>query len=157
MARIDVDKNIPSNCGCYDTSDVPSHLTREEKDLLLKDLCARLPFNVRMYDIDVTLPKIDLWLRGLTYEGSVMVGDDGRGLECSSVGAYLPYLFPLSSMTEEQEIEYHTTCVATTTEWGYDIYYDSVDSVDWLNKNHFDYRGLIEKGLAIDATGKNIY
>lgn len=140
----EVDKNITSTRGCYDISDVPSHLTREEKDLLLKDLCARLPFNVRMYDIDVTLPKIDLWLRGITYEGSVMVGDDGRGLECSSVGAYLPYLFPLSSMTEEQDKEF--MCIPS----GY-------PSIDWFNKNHFDYRGLIEKGLAIDATGKNIY
>ena len=35
--------------------------------------------------------------------------------------------------------------------------YPNSDAIDWLNKNHFDYRGLIEKGLAIDATGKNIY
>ena len=155
-----------------DINDVPSHLTREEKDLLLKDLCARLPFNVRMYDIDVTMPKIDLWLRGLTYEGSVMVGDDGRGLECSSVGAYLPYLFSLSSMTEEQKYDFYCRFVENQIDFDdfKEFYLDggmwhklltSLDDfgsiIDWFHKNHFDYRGLIPMGLAIDATGLNIY
>ena len=62
---------------------------------------------------------------------------------------YKPYLFPLSSMTEEQKKEWLYTLSSD-----YNITYDTVD---WLNKNHFDYRGLIEKGLAIDATGLNIY
>ena len=60
-----------------------------------------------------------------------------------------PYLFSLSSMTKEQEKEWLYTLSSD-----YNITYDTVD---WLNKNHFDYRGLIEKGLAIDATGLNIY
>lgn len=145
---------------------VPSRLTQEQKDLLLDDLCARLPFNVRMYDIDVTLPKIDLWLRGLTYEGSVMVGDDGRGLECSSVGAYLPYLFPLSSMTKEQKNRFpfpYSFLEALIDGGGYFAedecitLNDMIDVVQWCYKHHFDINGLIPMGLAIDATGKNIY
>lgn len=122
-------------------------MTQSEKELLLKDLCARLPYGVKLYHIstnDISILEI--------------IGKDFiDGNIHDIIGNFKPYLFPLSSMTEEQEIEYHKTCDATTTEWGYDIYYDSVDSIDWLNKNHFDYQGLIEKGLAIDATGKNIY
>lgn len=56
-------------------------------------------------------------------------------------------------MTEEQKNEYQHI----TERWMYDSSYSISDSLDWLNKNHFDYRGLIEKGLAIDATGLNIY
>ena len=63
------------------------------------------------------------------------------------------YLLPLSSMTEEQKKEYQYI----TERWMNDPAYSIGDSTDWLNKNHFDYRGLIEKGLAIDATGLNIY
>ena len=63
-----------------------------------------------------------------------------------------PYLFPLSSMTEEQEKEYNNL---NYYELG--CFPHSEEALDYLTKNHFDYRGLIEKGLAIDATGKNIY
>ena len=63
------------------------------------------------------------------------------------------YLLPLSSMTEEQKKEYQYI----TERWMNDPVYSISDSTDWLNKHHFDYRGLIEKGLAIDATGLNIY
>lgn len=60
---------------------------------------------------------------------------------------------PLSSMTEEQKREYQYI----TERWMYDSSYSISDSTDWLNKNHFDYRNLIDKNLAIDATGLNIY
>ena len=66
---------------------------------------------------------------------------------------YKPYLFPLSSMTEEQKQEYQHI----TERWMYDSFYSISDSTDWLNAHHFDYRGIIEKGLAIDATNLNIY
>ena len=77
-----------------------------------------------------------------------------------------PYLFPLSSMTEDQR-KYITDRWGINEEFDFEIkpdwgeYFvelgDIVDFIDWLNENHFDYRGLIEKGLAIDATGLNIY
>lgn len=77
---------------------------------------------------------------------------------------YKPYLFPLSSMTEEQEREYNTLRdFVYSHHYEYeDIVedmglYDNWRSIDYLNAHHFDYRGLIEKGLAIDATGLNIY
>ena len=83
-----------------------------------------------------------------------------------------PYLFPLSSMTEEQRQEFLSVagyerreedCGRHTETYYYDMvghehnFYPNSDAIDWLNKNHFDYRGLIEKGLAIDATGLNVY
>ena len=69
-------------------------------------------------------------------------------------GEYIkPYLFPLSSMTEEQKQDYQHI----TERWMYDSLYSISESTDWLNAHHFDYRGLIEKSLALDATGLNIY
>lgn len=62
-----------------------------------------------------------------------------------------PYLFPLSSMTNEQNIEYLKTCK------GGNNYCPTSKTFDWCYKNHFDYRGLIPMGLANDATGLNIY
>lgn len=68
-------------------------------------------------------------------------------------------------MTEEQRKEYESLCIKETSECGdltgffytKDYYYDTAESIDYLYKNNFDYRGLIEKGLAIDATNLNIY
>ena len=65
-----------------------------------------------------------------------------------------PCLFPLSSMTEEQRKEFDTTLKYLPAE-EIDIW--TLNTYDWCDKNHFDYRGLIKKGLAIDATNKNIY
>ena len=65
---------------------------------------------------------------------------------------YKPYLFPLSSMTDEQEEEYNDL---NCYELG--CFPHTEEALDYLIKNHFDYRGLIEKGLAIDATNLNIY
>ena len=79
---------------------------------------------------------------------------------------YKPYLFPLSSMTEEQK-KYITDKWSINEEFNFEIdtnwgeYFvelgDTVDFINWLNENHFDYNGLIPMGLAIDATGLNIY
>ena len=97
------------------------------------------------------------------------------GYECVDVEDYKPYLFPLSSMTEEQFVELkvfadliYESDTLELVEWNdnyktLEFWLEEVPSYcvikvfDWLNKNHFDYRGLIEKGLAIDATGLNIY
>ena len=79
-----------------------------------------------------------------------------------------PYLFPLSSMTEEQQEEfdriyaYDMQVVANNLKnrldgKPYETNLGHYRHIDWLNANHFDYRGLIPKGLAIDATGLNIY
>ena len=124
-------------------------MTQENKELLLKDLCARLPYHVRL----------KVWLKDGTTEDGVLdlkhnYGDVLREeFYYNKIIDIKPYLFPMSSMTEEQKQEYQYL----TERWMYDSSYSIGDSVDWLNAHHFDYRCLIEKGLAIDATGLNIY
>ena len=123
-------------------------MTQEEKDLLLKDLCARLFYGAKIklirWDIDEGI-----------YINTTLEPDDIERLLNDKDGdiEIKPYLFSLSSMTNEQKEEYQYI----TERWMNDPSYSISDSTDWLNKNHFDYRGLIEKELAIDATGKNIY
>lgn len=135
-------------------------MTQEEKELLLQDLCARLPYGVKLQNIHdpesiVKLRSIDFddycyEIMFYTYEGKALtVCDRSKLLRRGKVLRYKPYLFPLSSITIDQ---WNDLGEFTTN----DISYVGAN-VDWFNKNHFDYRGLIEKGLAIDATGLNIY
>ena len=130
-------------------------MTQEDKQLLLKDLSARLPYGVKCI---VTKSRTEEGQKGdvgkigwVSLEGVDCIGD--REPFFSEFGNFKPYLIPLSSMTEKQKKEYQYI----TERWMYDSSYSISDSTDWLNKNHFDYRGIIEKGLAIDATGLNIY
>ena len=140
-------------------------MTQEDKELLLKDLCARLDTNLvcsiyRTDDEGVGYRdeilhgycKGDIWYEFYFREDCSIGIDD--------VSKIKPYLFPLSSMSEEQckELEeidpefYSLICENGEI-------YVSMDlrGYDWLNENHFDYRGLIPKGLALNATGLNIY
>jgi hypothetical protein len=117
-------------------------MTQNDKDLLLKDLCARLPYGVKgnyQNSDDELLMKVTITYGSLKPNGMVMTGD------------IKPYLFPLSSMTEEQKDIFGKLW------WNTHGLNMAMHAIDYLNKNHFDYRGLIEKGLAIDATGLNIY
>ena len=129
-------------------------MTQEEKDLLIKDLCARLPYHTR----------VKVWLKdGTTEEGALDLehnyGDVLRdAFYYNKIVKIKPYLFPLSSMTEEQYDQlYIDSRVKNDSIDILDALANDMDAIDWLNKNHFDWRGLIEKGLAIDATGLNIY
>ena len=126
----------------------------EEKNLLLKDLCTRLPYGVRYRHFTWNDEYGETYIAAQIYS----INTDGYVKNCHDdetvyIDNIRPYLFPLSSMTEEQKKEYQYI----TERWMYDPAYSISDSIDWLNKHHFDYRGLIEKGLAIDATGLNIY
>lgn len=131
-------------------------MTQGEKELLLKDLCARLPYGVKIEVIEnndfSSIEELDCYYLN-------RVGNNFYSIK--------PYLFPLSSMTEKQYKEFirisgwdidievvrqgKFSCIGYV---GLDYLYDAVD---WLNANHFDYRGLIPKGLANDATNLNIY
>ena len=123
-------------------------MTQEDKELLLKDLCARLPYSVKINENI----QGDFTVIGLTMERVFTTCETEGCHNDFPVECVKPYLFPLSSMTEEQEKEYNNL---NCYELG--CFPHSEEAFDWLNKNHFDYRGLIEKGLAIDATGLNIY
>ena len=114
-------------------------MTQEHKELLLNDLCARLPYGIRAFYYGV-----EDEIESITLDGYIKIGKYSLPIE-----QIKPYLFPLTSMTKEQEKEWFYTLSSD--------YHITYDTVDWCNKNHFDYRDLIEKGLAIDATNLNIY
>ena len=144
-------------------------MTQNEKDLLVKDLCARLDTNL-VCSINRTDDE------GVGYRDEILHGyckgdiwyefyfreDCSIGID--SVSKIKPYLFPLSSMTEEQKNDCpisETNLNIINSNIGYGIiempWRLSYLFTDWCNKNHFDYRGLIPMGLANDATGLNIY
>ena len=122
------------------------------KKLLIKDLSSRLPYNVicqvEFKESGKYNSKVML-LSGIFTDEAYFTTKGGSIYS----NEYKPYLFPLSSMTEEQKQEYQHI----TERWMYDSSYSISDSIDWLNANHFDYRNLIQMNLAIDATGLNIY
>ena len=123
-------------------------MTQEDKELLLKDLCARLPYSVKINENT----QGDFTVIGLTTERVFTTCETEGCHNDFPIECVKPYLFPLSSMTEEQEKEYNDL---NCYELG--CFPHSEEALDYLTKNHFDYRYLIEKGLAIDATGLNIY
>lgn len=142
-------------------------MTQEEKDLLLKDLCGRLTCDVKAFLEN----KSDIGI----VSGISRCPDGDIYVYCRGLGTYdldeiKPYLFPLSSMTNEQQEELYILLGNESV--GFQHYdnafldkdgYSEVSmisilkGIDWLNANHFDYRGLIEKSLALDATNLNIY
>ena len=145
-------------------------MTQKEKDLLLKDLCARLPYGVKglvTFNRNPSISKIqeDRIIDGKLYDRFAKFQDSWYDNVTIK-----PYLFPLSSMTEEQKsyLYFNTKfdvdrfgCLVVKIDEDDNYFYTDISDytslIDWLNKNNFDYRGLIEKGLAIDATGLNIY
>lgn len=118
-------------------------MTKENKELLYVDLSARLPYSVMIEVVeDNDFKHVEV-------------------LDCyyldrvnNKFYSIKPYLFPLSSMTEREEKEYKLIYASLMLDMGNEA---AVILVDWLNIHHFDYRGLIPKGLAIDATNLNIY
>ena len=122
-------------------------MTQKEKELLLKDLCARLPYGIKVNN-EI---QGDFKIYGICENFAF-----GRNEVCHidfNIEKIKPYLFPLSSMTEEQkrEREAHFTCMK------HDMSFSICRYMEWCYKNHLDINGLIPKGFAIDATGLNIY
>lgn len=118
----------------------------EDQDLLLKDLCSRLPYWVKC------IVKSDGYvgvISSIESQYGVVTFDDGRQEEICDIK---PCLYPLSSMTEEQKAELAMLVVGVE-----DLFKSFLIEVEFYHKHHIDYEGLIEKGLAIDATGLSIY
>lgn len=143
-------------------------MTRNEKELLLKDLCGRLRYGVKVKNVNE--PNSIYTLLGVAND-SVMVISADKHTMYLNIERVRPYLFPLSSMTDEQRDELKKyTCPDGTGYFKEDCLCCPINHVgeqipftfmskiiEWLDKNNFDYRGLIPMGSAIDATGKNIY
>ena len=126
-------------------------MTQEDKELLLKDLTARLPYGVKI--------ELTWWVMGEgTYINAALEPDHIEQLLNDEDGdiEIKPYLFPLSRMTEEQKmfLRQQNWCIAISTSGTVET---TIEGINWLNKNHFDYRNLINKNLAIDCTNLNIY
>ena len=124
-------------------------MTQEDKELLLKDLCARLPYKVKVNEAI----HGDFTLIGLTNERVFTTCEIEGCHNDFPIENIKPYLFPMSSMTEEEQRMLDSMCndvemMSRLT--GLKMF---GKAFDWLDKNGFDYRGLIPKGLAIDATG----
>ena len=129
-------------------------MTQEDKELLLKGLCARVPYGVSYRHFTWDDERGEECIAAQIYS----INSDGYVKNCyddetDNIDNVRPYLFPISSMTDKQKDEYQYITERRMNDPEYSIN----DSIDWLNKNHFDHRGLIEKVLAIDATGLNIY
>ena len=161
--------------------EIRSKMKQEDKILLVKDLCSRLPYGVRvchmtsefsgvlhnisvlhMYEGNSDSDKYDIIV---DYVADIDFFGDGYPYE---VEEFKPYLFPLSSISSEQlkevseilgkEVEVFDNYLNIVDHTRNTFSYLELDALfDWFNKNHFDYRNLIEKGLAIDCTNLNIY
>ena len=137
-------------------------MIQEYKELLLKDLCARLPYNVKVqFKINSVIENKYKFIYNVDgeyeyIEKSNLTLDIIKMITNNCIDEIKPYIFPLSNMTEEQKmfLKQQNWCIAISTSGTVET---TVEGIDWLNKNHFDYRGLIEKDLALDATGLNIY
>lgn len=146
----------------------------EDKKLLLKDLSARLPYGVICYwrigsELTLNLTEYNGQLTCINkvevedssyyyYDCYFNVCNDSNGdsfqNEDVPIEIVKPYLRPMSSMTEEEkkELQDKNILIAISTSGNVEI---TINGVDWLNAHYFDYRGLIEKGLAIEVTEEN--
>lgn len=133
----------------------------EERNLLLRDLCARLPYEVKIlhegwnFEWDDELSTVErvvgidnkfIYTKVIDSHNGEEYRDDKWPVDTFDDKLFLR---PMSSMTEEEFDKYEEL------EWSGDFEHLSLPLLDWLNKNMFDYRGLIEKGLAIAVTKDN--
>ena len=134
-------------------------MTQEDKQLLLADLCGRLPYgvfvNIEGFDYDFNGKLVQVYFGNIN-RCSIQVG-------CNisySLEETKPWLRPMSSMTEEEKKEFNDQIYKAkpySDGKSYNVYEVTGLNIDWLNAHHFDYRGLIEKRLAISTEEYNPY
>lgn len=156
-------------------------MIEEDKDLLLKDLSARFPYGIKgqvtiqvpdlkAYDIysghlECKDIDVDVELLGIQEEEIIVSAIDDKYVEIVdtflfSYSDFTPYLRPLSSMTDEEKYELYGVNGVLDVDFEFETYkvvhlLKSHNVIDWFNKHHFDYRGLIEKNLAIEVSKEN--
>ena len=132
-------------------------MTQEDKELLLKDLCSRIPYNVQVV-VNENIEFINT-LDGIDINGYCEVNE-----EVYNINNIKPYLFPLSTISDKiiDEIYNNTgiydICIDSSIHIEIGTKFEDLSKIfDILHKYHIDYRNLIKKGLAINATGSTIY
>ena len=140
-------------------------MKQEEKELLLKDLCSRLPYGVKISVLSWDEREMEYTDRVdvlYSVNGDEYIKSTNEDYDFS-LEDIKPYLFPLSSMTDEQKQYLKNRFCYDWDGEPYDLWKcqieigDADELIDWLHKNHFDYRNLINKNIAIDCTNLNIY
>ena len=150
-------------------------MTQEDKQLLIKDLCARLPYGVKVKYKSEESGNIEIGeIEGIdSNEIHEIYGFYLPDRYIYSVDEFIPYLRPMSTMTKKEIEEYrnlsdevigsygpyHHKFIAHCVRLGIkpDNPHECVDeflnmeAIDWLLAHHFDFRGLIEKDLALEA------
>lgn len=122
-------------------------MTQEDKNILLKDLCARLPYGViadcvgERIKIKYVDPNI-----GMAY-----ISNYNAATKWESIEVIKPYLRPMSSMTEEEDKEWQYYKNAIVESCDEKLEYKIGALYNWFNSHHFDYRGLIPMGLALES------
>jgi hypothetical protein len=139
-------------------------MKKEDKELILKDISGRLVYNVKCYIPESNEVKI---LGAIQEDGENTLFDFWEDESKKQyqyqlyISEFKPYLLPLSSMTDEQKREFLFLNSEKRQETGQSNLEIIIEpcrlKIDWLDKNHFDYRDLIPKDLALDATGLDIY
>lgn len=137
-------------------------MTQEEKQLLLRDLCQRLPYGVKCISgVDDAVLIIEGINPNCYGASEIQVTYERSGINFDTkLSVIKPYLYPLSSMEELGLLkEYENIVCALNNDKNIDfIFVDHIDQLlDFYHRNHLDYNGLIPNGLAINATGLNIY
>lgn len=135
--------------------------SKDDINLLISEICQRMPYGIKLqkcgeedtiyqlYSINLESNEIFFW----TYQGKALqIANTGK-IHRLGILRYKPYLIAMDKMTEEQLAAYRELMVSDSM----GILYNTPESIEWLIKNHFDYRGLIGKGLAVDAGNLNIY
>lgn len=138
-------------------------MTLENRQLLLSDICARLPYGVKILDIPANVVGKLFFVSAIDTVAYEPVDETNNDTGRQTLYNIKPYLRPLSSMTVEEKEELkqehikdeklYAECLTRAAKGDRSmrgkviIHY----AMDWCNKNHFDYRGLIEKGLALEA------
>ena len=118
-----------------------------------KDLCARLPYGVKAqvlgWDEEKGEVEVPLKIYSINTDGYVYFETNDYDVNYLPVEDVRPFLRPMSSMTEEEKLEFSLVPIYAF------VHFNEIAKMDWLNAHHFDYRGLVDKGLAIAVTEDN--
>ena len=122
-------------------------MTTEEKELLIKDICAKLPYGLKLHTeaCDMFIEKAE----GISLDKGLLRVSHNNIFSSIIIEHCKPYLKPMSSMTNREKAEY----TSLRSKGGYDWdEYEADKLISWLDKNMFDHRGLIKKDLALPLT-----